>query len=223
LNPLGKVESSTLSSKMKRSIGLRMKNLTESIAKVEHESGLRYPPYFVNPVLTLVPSSDNMIDGIGVFYARTIPIPFQGKIQIVVEFSAPLVLYATKKTMQLVVAHELLHYVELVKNFTSMSVISQITPSSIFEERYTDSSRGIDPALVFKNKRLVKELMKRASAGLDDQKLNEKCRIRWIEKALPMEKLPLGSNQVIISAESILSADFDPRLKEILSTIKSNN
>jgi hypothetical protein len=162
-----------------------------------------------------------VIEGLGVLYARTIPVQVQGKVQIIVELSAPLVLYATKVTLRAVVAHELLHYVELVRNFSTMNVASQITASSIFEERFTDSSRAIDPSLVFKDKRFAKSLAKKISAGLDDPKLNEKCRLKWIEKSMPIARIAMGANQVNIPAESIITTEFDPKVRQILSAIDS--
>jgi hypothetical protein len=221
LDPLYKVENSEVLRKTtKKSIGLKIKNLSEAIAAVEQEAGIKYPAYFVEPFLTVVPSTGNAIEGLGLLYARTIPVLVQNKVQIVVEFAAPLVLYATKRTLRLVVAHELLHYIELVKNFTTMDIASQITSSSVFEERFADSSRAFSPSLVFKNKRFAKALTEKTSAGLEDPKLNEKCRVKWIEKSMPTRRISMGANQVNIPVESIIKTDFDPKVREIISMIR---
>ena len=155
--------------------------------------------------------------GLGVLYARTVPVDVNGRVEILVEVTAPLLLYSTKVTLRLVLAHEFLHYVELVRNFTKLDVVSQITSTSMYEERYSDYSRAIDPSKVFSNKKLVSDLKKRTSAGLDDEKLNEKCKTRWIEKGLPIAKIPLGSNQVRVSMESIVRSTFDPKVKSLVA------
>ena len=215
-----RVENSTvLNKRIKKSIGNKVKNILEAITQIEQASGFKYPAYYVEPILTIVPSVDNVEGGVGVLYARTIPVEVQGKVIIIVELSAPLVLYATKTSLKVVLAHELLHYVELVRNFSTMNLTSQITTSSIFEEKYTDYARAIDPALVFKEKRFAKSIAKKTSHGFDDPKLNQKCKEKWMEKGLPVRKIALGTNQVSVGVESVLRSDFDPKVKELISRI----
>ena len=217
LDPLFKVErSELLNKKVKKSIASKLKNIFEAVQKIEDASGVTYPPYYVEPVLMVVPPSGNMVDGLGVLYARTIPVEIEAKVRIVVEFSAPLVLYATKTSLKLVAAHELMHYLELIRNFSTMNVTSQITSSSTFEESYVDSSRAIDPVLVFKDKRFAKTLAKRTSIGYNDPKLDEKCKTKWIEKGMPLAKISIGSNQVSIGVESIMRSEFDPKAQELV-------
>lgn len=222
LEALTRIESSSfLDNRTKKSIGLKMKNVLEAKEKIEQASGISYPPYYIEPVLTVVPPTGNVIEGLGVFYARTIPVQVEGKVRIVVELAAPLLLYSTKTTLRLVMAHELLHYVELVMDFTRMDIATQITSSSIFEDRFSDSSRAVDPAAVFnKDKRLARALAKKLSAGLEDQKLNEKCRTRWIEKGMPVVKRPIGTNQVSVPVEAIMRSEFDPKVKELAARIR---
>lgn len=217
---LVRVENSQLLNKrIKKSIGNKVKNIVEAIEQIEQASGFKYPPYYIEPILTIVPSVDNVEGGVGVMYARTIPVEIQGKVMIVVELSAPLVLYATKTILKVVLAHELLHYVELVRNFSTMNLTSQITSSSIFEEKYADYSRAIDSALVFKEKKFAKSIAKKTSSGFDDPKLNQKCKEKWMEKGLPVRKIALGANQVSVGVESVLRSDFDPKVKELISKI----
>ncbi len=118
-----------------------MENVVYGVKVVENASGINYPPYYVEPVLTVVESQDNL-GGIGVLYARTVPVDATGKVSIVVELSAPLILFGTKTFLKIILAHELLHYVELVKSFTRMDIASQITSSSIFEEQYQGCIEG---------------------------------------------------------------------------------
>jgi hypothetical protein len=217
MDALFKISTSEfLDKRMKVSIGRKLKTVQNLVEEIESMSKIKYPPYYVEPILTVAESGDN-VGGLGVLYARTIPVEINGSVQIVVELTAALLVYSTKKTLKLVLAHELLHYVELVRSFSSMELASQVTSGSIYEERYTDSSRAIDPAKVFSSKSLVRDLKKKTSVGLDDEKLNEKCRTRWIEKGLPVKKIPIGLNQVNISVEAIARSTFDPKVVELVS------
>ena len=219
MDALFRVESTNLlDKKLKNSIAAKMKNVIDGVKVVETASGINYPPYFVEPVLTVVESQDNL-GGIGVLYARTVPVDANGIVSIVVELSAPLILFGTKTFLKMILAHELLHYVELVKNFTRMDIASQITSSSIFEEQYQDASRAVDPAKVYREKKLVSMLKKREVEGFADEKLNEKCKVKWIEKGLPVHRIPIGQNQASVSVESIVRTTFDSKVKELVSKI----
>ncbi len=213
MDALFKVElSDSIDKRTKNRITAKMKGLSECVQKIEDASGIKYPFYYVEPLLTLVPSTGSFTDDFGVLYARTIPLESDGRMAVIVQLSAPLVLYANKSTLKLVLAHEFLHYIELVKRFSSMNIVSQITSSSVFEETYTDAERTVDPSLVFKDKKFVRDLLRKTSAGLNDPKLNEKCNLKWISKGLPTQKISIGNNQARISVESIIQSKFDPKV-----------
>ncbi|MDA4110981.1 MAG: hypothetical protein OK439_00470 [Thaumarchaeota archaeon] len=219
LDALFKVENTDLlPTKLKKRIALKMKNVLSGVSEIEKLSGLRYPAYYIEPVLTVTVSQDN-IDGMGVLYARTIPVDKQGMVEIVVQLTAPLLLYSTKSTMKLVLGHEFLHYLELVRNFSKGLLSTQLTTDSIYEEEFADSARGVEPSRIFKDKKIVKDLKKTLSKGLSDEKLNEKCRINWIEKGLPMARIPMARNQVKLSMESVLRSRFDPNAVKIVSEL----
>ena len=196
-----------------------MKNIYSEIALVEKLSGLKYPQYYIEPVLTVAESTDNM-GGIGVLYARTIPVELNDRVEIIVELTAPLVLFATRTTLRLVLAHEFLHYVELVRSFSKLDIVSQTVSSCLYEERFSDSSRALDPSKIFSNKKLISDLKKKTSSGLSDEKLNEKCRTRWLEKGLPVIKIPLSENQLRVSVESVIRSNFDPKVKNIIKNLR---
>lgn len=219
MDPLLKLGTTDkLDKKTEKSLVSKVKNLMSAISEIERSSGLKYPPYYVEPLLRVVYSNDN-VGGLGVLYARTIPVEIEGKVQVLVEITAPLLLYATKATLRLVLAHEFLHYIELVRNFTRMDLVSQITSSSMYEERHADYSRAVEPSKVFSNKNLVRDLRKRTATGLDDEKLNEKCKVKWIEKGLPVSKISMAQNQVHVSMASIMRSTFDPGVKNLLARI----
>jgi hypothetical protein len=217
MDALFKISSSeVIDKRTKSSVARKLKTVQTLVSEIESMTKFGYPPYYIEPVLTVAETLDN-VGGLGVLYARTIPVETSGTVQIVVELTAALLLYATKKTLRLVLAHELLHYVELVRNFTRLEIASEITSESIYEERHTDYSRAVDPSMVFSSKSLVRDLRKRTFAGFDDEKLNEKCRAKWIEKGLPVKKIPIGQNQVRISVEAIARSRFDPKVAQLLS------
>jgi hypothetical protein len=221
LDSLQRIKTSDkLDEKMKKRIVAKMKNVFSAVSDIEKLSGLMYPQFYVEPVLTISVSQDNF-GGIGVLYARTIPVDAGGRIEIVVQISAALLIYSTKASLKLVLAHEFLHYIELIKDFSSGNISSQFTSSSIFEERYLDSRRAIDPMKVFPKRKLAKDLERGLHGGLEDEKLNEKCRKLWIEKGLPTAKISMGENQVRISMESVANSHFDPKVVELLSRIGS--
>lgn len=195
-----------------------MKNVYSEVSLVEKLSGLKYPQYYIEPVLTIAESSDNM-GGIGVLYARTIPVEVDGRIEIVVELTAPLILFATKATLRLVLAHEFLHYVELVRSFSKLDIVSQTISSSLYEESFSDFSRALDPSKIFSNKKLIRDLKKKTSNGLTDEKLNEKCRTKWLEKGLPVTRIPLSQNQLKVSIESVMRSNFDPKLQDLVENL----
>jgi hypothetical protein len=187
------------------------------VSEIEELTGISYPSFYVEPKLTVSISPDSS-EGIGIFYARTIPVESNGIVTLLVQLSAALVLYATKNTLKLVLAHEFLHYIALVRNFSSGRFSSDTTPSFIFEDRFEDASRAIDPERVFPKKRkLTKDLMAESKMGFSDEKLNEKCRKLWIEKGRPTVKLPLGENQMKISVYALTRSTFDPDVLELLS------
>jgi hypothetical protein len=219
LDAMFRVEGTNLiNSKLKKSLFSKLKNIAEGASVVEKASGFAYPPYYVEPILTVVESYDNT-GGLGVLYARTRPVETGGVVIILVELSAPLVLFGTKSFLKLVMAHEMLHYIELVRSFTKMDIASQITSSSIFEESFVDTARTIDPAKIYSDKKLAALLKKRERTGFTDEKLNEKCRVKWIEKGLPTTRIPVGRNQANVSVESIIRTKFDPRLKDFVARL----
>ena len=109
---------------------------------------------------------------------------------------------------------------ELVRSFSKLDIVSQTVSSSLNEERFSDSSRAVDPSKIFSNKKLISDLKKKTSSGLSDEKLNEKCRTRWLEKGLPVIKIPLSENQLRVSVESVIRSNFDPKVKDIINNLR---
>src|SRR5579884_1625783 len=201
MDALFKLEKAeNLNDKLRSRIATRFaKIVVPAATEVERVSGVKYPPYFVDPVLPVIVGAQDNIGGLGV-------------------------LYATKTVVKVVLAHEFLHYINLVGRFSTLDINSQLSSAYVFEERYADMERLVDASIVFgKNKRLVRQLGKQMSSGLENEKLNEKCRKMWIEKKLPMIRVALGSNQISLPVNTILQADFDPKARELAEKIRRIN
>jgi hypothetical protein len=196
---------------------VRSKYLTGAVARVEKASGLAYPPYYVEPSLPLATTSVEF-GSVGALYARVIPAKFEGRLTILVQFTAPLLLYGAKGTIEAVAAHEFTHYVDLIRRFSRMQLTSDERVSTLFESEYADEERVAAPGRVFINdKKLAALVDKKFKGGLSDEKLNEKVAKGWLEKRLPSKRVPPEDNVVNVSVEVIASTQFDPM---VLSRIR---
>ncbi|MCP8321427.1 MAG: hypothetical protein H3Z52_10895, partial [archaeon] len=216
LNPLLKLEEAERSGKIPLSIlnkiKKRMEYIEEGIARIELASGLRYPSYYIEPILPL--SSSQVETGqIGVLYARTIPVEGILGLEILVQLSAPLIAFGLKTTIRAVLAHEFLHYIEFVRRFSKLDIVSDSLSTSLFEALYSDHERLFEPKLVFNDSRLVNLVNKKFSNGLNDKRLHERTLKEWIEKGLPTVTLSPNNNVIRLPVSSILKMKIDPLLK----------
>ena len=190
----------------------KSKTLEGSVKRVERAANLKYPPYYVEPSLPVAATTVEY-GSIGALFARVIPATFEGRLSIIVQFTAPLVLFGLKSTVDAVAAHEFTHYVDLVRRFSRMQVTSDERVSTLFEAEYADEERVVDPSRIFKSDRPLASLVKRKfSAGLVDEKLNEKVASGWIEKGLPTRRVSTEENTVSVGVGAIAQAAFDPML-----------
>ncbi|MCP8304138.1 MAG: hypothetical protein H3Z50_01495 [archaeon] len=199
---------SFISKKIKK----RIKYVEDGVAKIESASGLKYPSYFIEPTL---PLSSSQIEAyqVGVLYARTIPIETFSGLEILVQLSAPLVAFGLKTTIRAVLAHEFLHYMELMRRFNKLDIVSDSLSTSLFESLYSDYEKLFEPKLIFKDRRLVKLIDEKFSNGLNDKKLHEKTLKEWIKKGLPTVNLSPDSNIIRVPVSLILNMKIDPLLK----------
>ena len=201
-----------------KKINSRLKFLEEGIKRVEKASGLKYPPYYVEPFLPIM-SSELEPSQIGVVYARTLPLEVGEALEIVVQITAALVAYGSKATLHAVLAHEFLHYASLVKGFSSREMLSAELTSSMFETVHVDTSGFSRLERLYKDRSLRRLLKKKFSNGLVDEDLHEKVLEHWLAKGLPTIRLTPDSNVTRLSIQSILNLRFDQsllaRLKEL--------
>ena len=221
MNPLVKVkeafQNGTLPEKEYSLIVKRFPIIISGINRIEKASNVNFPIAYVEPSVIVSSSNPNSFE-FGILFARTIPVITKNILQIVIQISAPLVAYGLKGTIHAVLAHEFLHYLELIRKITKMDLLSDEISTSIFENVYTDSERLFEHRAVFSDKTLLSHITKKFPSGFRDYKLEDKVIKYWIEKNLPTTELTLDTNV------TKLSADFISRMKlkpDIITKIES--
>lgn len=192
-------------------ISERFDLVTQGIARIEKASGTHYPISYVEPSAILTSGSD-MSFQYGILFARTLPVFFEEKFQVVIQISAPLVAFGLKGTIHAILAHEFLHYIELIRKISKMDMLSDEISSNLFENTYADSTRLFEPRAVFSDQTLLTHITKKFPTGFKDYKLEDKTDKFWISKQLPVIKVALDSNTVKLSAEALSKVTIDPIL-----------
>ncbi|MEO9364580.1 MULTISPECIES: hypothetical protein [Candidatus Nitrosocaldus] len=228
LDPLHKLEESRsralIPEKVYARVMERYRYVTEGIERVERASGIEYPEYYIEPSMVVADAQYSL----GLMFARTIPVvkgmygsiydhtcsDGESRLSIVVQVTAPLVAYGLKGTIHAILAHEFLHYIELLARFINMNVISDEVSNSIFESVYADMSRVVEPRIAFrKDRALIRLVARKFQDGLSDHRLEEKCMKDWIEKGLPTVRMSVEENIARIPIEAIASFSIDDGLR----------
>ena len=178
------------------------------INRIEKASGIQYPVAYVEPSLVISPSNSYEY---GILFARTIPVMFEEKFQIVIQISAPLIAYGLKGTIHAILAHEFLHFLELVRKISKMELISDEISGNLFENVYSDETRLFEPKAVFKDRMLLDHITKKFPAGFRDYKLEDKVIKFWADRNLPKSNISLDVNNVKLSVESLSKIKFDSK------------
>jgi hypothetical protein len=181
----------------------------DGINRIEKASGIRYPTAYVEPSIVISSPHPNSYE-FGILFARTIPIFFDDKFHVVIQISAPLVAYGLKGTIHAILAHEFLHFLELIRKISKMDLLSDEVTGNLFESVYADETRLFEPKAVFKDRTLLDHITKRFPAGFRDHKLEDKVMKFWLEKNLPKINISLDANIVKLSAESLSKIKIDP-------------
>jgi hypothetical protein len=186
----------------------RFSLVTKGIQRIEKASGTPYPISYVEPS-AIVTGTDSMSFQYGILFARTLPVFFEEKFQVVIQISAPLVAFGLKGTIHAILAHEFLHYIELIRKISTMEIISDEISANLFENVYTDTTRLFEPRAVFDDKTLLTHITKKFPAGFKDYKLEDKTEKLWIAKHLPVTNISLDANTVKLSAEMLAKVSLD--------------
>ena len=225
MNPLQKVSQSFENGMIPESsyelIQKRFPLVSDGIARIEKASSIKYPISYVEPSI-IISGNTNSLD-IGILYARTIPLIMNDSIHVVIQVSAPLVAYGLKGTIHAILAHEFLHYLELVTRLSNNELISDEISSNLFENVYSDNTRLLEPRSVFNDNTLISHITKSFPSGFRDYKLEDKVLKLWIEKKLPVSKISLDTNTVKLNATQLSNIKLDELLLQQLEIIKTKN
>jgi hypothetical protein len=199
----------------------RGRYLLGAVARVEKATGLRYPPFYVEPTLPLAVTSLEY-GSIGAFFARVLPTAFEGRLSIIVQFTAPLLLFGAKGTVEAVAAHEFTHYVDLVRRLSRATILSDERVSTLFEAGYADEERVMSPSRVFaKDKPLAKLVERKFTPNLRDDKLDEKVSEGWIGKGFPTRRVTTEENNVRLDMATVARTRFDQSLLERIRVMEA--
>ena len=187
----------------------RFSIVLSGISRIEQASGIKYPVAYVEPSLVISSPNPNSFE-YGILFARTIPIMFEEKFQVVIQISAPLIAYGLKGTIHAILAHEFLHFLDLMRKISKMELISDEISGNLFENVYSDETRLFEPRVVFKDRTLLHHITKKFPAGFRDYKLEDKVMKFWAGKDLPKSNISLDTNTVKLSAESLSKIKLDP-------------
>ena len=225
MNQLQKVtqsfENGILPQSIYELIQKRFQLVIDGIDRIEKASSIKFPIYYVDPSI-IVTGNINSLD-VGILYARTIPLIVKNNVQVVIQVSAPLVAYGLKGTIHAILAHEFLHYLELVTRLSNTELLSDEISSNLFENVYSDNTRLLEPRSVFDDLTLISHITKRFPSGFRDYKLEDKVLKFWIESKLPVSKISLDTNTIKLDAGKLSNIKFDELLLQQLEIIKAKN
>lgn len=221
-DPLLKVrdarELELIPSKIYDAIVKRFNVVEMGIKRVERASGLKYPNYYIDPNLIIAAPSfaDFQFAQFAFLFAQTIPVlKKNNEVKIVIRITAPLVIYGLLGTIHAILAHEFMHYLELLSRMIKMDIISDELTASLFENKYRDSSRLLEAKCVFRTDQvLIKHIAKKFPEGFKDSKLEEKTIKYWMNRGLPSINIPLDSNITKIPAEAVVGLEVGQEIRE---------
>ena len=207
-----------------RKVRLRMGYLNGAIERVQRASGLKYPPYYIEPVLPIA-DTPGEYGQVGVLYARVIPTTMTGELAILVQFTAALIAYGTRTTIEAVAAHEFTHYVDLVGRLSRANVLGDERATTLYESSYADADRTVPPKLLFAEKSLAGLITRKFKDGLSDAGLNKKVSEYWIGKGLAVRRVKPEENVTRLGMGAVSSTQFDPmvlaKVQEIQGKMKT--
>jgi len=225
MNPLQKLsqsfENGVIPEPTYELIQKRFHLVSDGIMRIEKASSIKYPTMYIDPSI-LISGNTNSLD-VGILYARTIPLIVHDSIHVVIQISAPLVAYGLKGTIHAILAHEFLHYLELVTRLSKAELLSDEISSNLFENVYSDNTRLLEPRSVFNDNTLISHITKKFPSGFRDYKLEDKVIKFWIEQKLPVSKISLDTNTVKLNATQLSNIKFDEILLQQLEIIKTKN
>jgi hypothetical protein len=225
LDPLKKVRNTTdsglLPTRVYKLINDRFHLVTQGILRVERATGIKYPLYYVEPNL-VVSTSETETGQFGIFFARTIPMVLDNHLTIVIQVTAPLVIYGLLGTIHAILAHEFIHYLQLMSKIIKMEILSDEISRSLFEQKYADHTRLLQEKVVFQSDpTLIRHILRKFPVGFKDNRLEDRVLKEWMYKGLPVTRIPVESNVIRLPIDKIASLQIDPALKEKIYEFES--
>ncbi len=196
----------------------RMNVIEQGVERIKKVTSIDYPNYFVEPNL-VVATSEIEYQQYSILYARTIPYCTpENRIRIVIQLSAPLVMYGLRGTIHAVLAHEFLHYLNVLKNIINLDVSSDNISNTLYENSFTDNEKTLDLQKVFKGDTYLQKLVnKKFANGFNDSKLDKKTESLWIKQKLPIQKIMIGDNFIKLPFSALANTKVEDSIKnEIL-------
>ncbi|MDQ3888728.1 MAG: hypothetical protein M3251_05590, partial [Thermoproteota archaeon] len=125
-------------------------------------------------------------------------------------------------TIHAILAHEFLHYLELINRIIKMKVISDDVSSTLFEGTYADATRLVEERAVFKSDpTLIRHITTRFPEGFRDLKLEEKVIKTWMNKGLPTSRISLDTNIIKIPIEAMACLKVDQGVKDKITEFEN--
>jgi hypothetical protein len=223
LDPLLRVHEShkkrLIPDKIHSLIVKRFEIALSGIKRIEKASGIDFPIAYVEPAVIVSHPSSGFSD-YGILFARTIPVVSNDKLNIIIQITAPLVAFGLKGTIHAILAHEFLHYLELIRRIFKMAIVSDEISGNLFESSYLDSTRLFEPNAVFVDKTQLSHRTKKFPEGFRDYKLEDKVLKLWIEKKLPSINITMDTNIAKIPATVIANTPINQNLLQKLDQIE---
>jgi hypothetical protein len=218
-NPLQKVEDARdagrLPDKLYHLIVNRFHIIRDGVKRIEKATGMDYPYYYVEPTL-VISTSEVEFTQFGILFARTIPVVNQdNRLNVVVQITAPLIAYGLLGSIHAVLAHEFMHYMDLISRIIKMNVISDEISGTLFEGNCRDSDHLLEAGVVFKSdSTLIDHINKKFPEGFRDLRLEDKVVKEWIGTHLPIRTVPVDTNIMRIPIELMANLEIDHVIKE---------
>ena len=213
MDPLVLLDQAVAQGKVPRAIATkvrkRMDVVQAAVRRTESASGLRYPPYYIEPSL---PCSRTGAEygQMGALFARVIPTTVTGSVVILVQFSAALVAFGTRGTIEAVAAHEFTHYVDLVRKMSTKDIASDEVVTTLYEASFRDAEHTVAPKLIFSEKALVSLVSRKFKDELVDAALVKKVGDLWVAKNLPIHWVGPEENTLRVPMAVVAASRFDP-------------
>ncbi len=127
-------------------------------------------------------------------------------------------MYGLKGTIHAVLAHEFLHYLNILKNIINLEVTSDNISDTLYENSFSDNERTLDLTKVFRLDIYLQNVVnKKFVNGFNDSNLDKKAESFWIKKKLPIQKIMIGDNFIKLPFSALANTVVDDSLKNEIS------